>query len=112
MPWPGTARYFGREQWYFQNDNASIHRANETETGNEGLTFYLFSLTTRSPALNPFRKVGYLLKNAVRKNICRIKLSTVLYLLCALTTSWNSLPKVFIQSLAGTNHCQDDVIKF
>ena len=67
MPWPGTARYFGREQWYFQNDNASIHRANETETGNEGLTFYLFSLTTMEPSSKSVQKGGVFAEKCCEK---------------------------------------------
>ena len=47
--WPVTGRYFDGEQWYFQDDNASIHRP----TGSEGMTFHLFFWPPQSPDLNP-----------------------------------------------------------
>ena len=103
--WPVEAKYFPSNNFIFQDDNVSVHRARsviEYKLRNE---IKSLSSPAQSPDLNIVENVWLQLKkHTLQKNIDAI--TCIEELKAAITTAWMNVPNHFVTWLYNSTPCR------
>lgn len=95
--WPVVCKYFGGKRWFFQDDNAPVHRSLLTRQWKTENNIPSISWPAQSPDINVIENTWKAVKRHVQQNISSIE--TRQDLIACVLKRWREMPSTYIRQL-------------